>query len=112
MAVYVDGSKNRYGRLVMCHMLADTPAELFAMVDRIGVDRRHYQGFEKASCPHFDIAKSKRLLAVEAGAVAVDRDQLRDVLRRIKAAAVADVRAGKKHGWEEKSCLHMTVTVV
>lgn len=62
MTVYVDDMRAPYGRLVMCHMIADTAAELHAMADRIGVARRWYQG------DHYDIALSKRALAVAAGA--------------------------------------------
>lgn len=100
MTVYVDGAENALGRMVMCHMLADTRDELFAMADRIGVARRWYQGFEKASCPHFDIAKSKRELAVKAGAVELGRHELVAVMKRLKGAAMAHVRAGEPHGWE------------
>lgn len=68
MSVYVDASLYGYGRMVMCHMIADTPDELHAMADRIGVARRWFQAPPKASFWHYDIAKSKRALAVEAGA--------------------------------------------
>lgn len=54
-----------FGRMVMCHMIADTAAELHAMADRIGVARRWYPG------NHYDIALSKRALAVAAGAVEI-----------------------------------------
>ena len=73
MSVYVDDAAHQYGRMVMCHMMADTPAELFEMVDRIGVDRRWYQGPGKASFPHFDICQTKRRMAVELGALEVGR---------------------------------------
>lgn len=82
MSVYVDKSIYGYGRMIMCHMLADTPDELHAMADHIGVDRRWYQA--KASTPHYDIAKSKRALAVAAGAIEVDRNAMVAVVRRLR----------------------------
>lgn len=100
MPVYVDGAENAFGRMKMCHMLADTLPELLAMADKIGVDRRWYQGFDKASCPHFDVCKSKREAAVRAGAVEVSRHALAALTRTIKAEALALVKAGHKHGWE------------
>lgn len=103
MTVYVDGAENAFGRMKMCHMLADTRDELFAMADRIGVARRWYQGFDKASCPHFDIAKSKRALAIEAGAIEIGRHELATVMKRIKNAAIACVQAGQQHGWESQN---------
>lgn len=73
MACYVDASIHRYRGMVMCHLWADSEDELMAMVDRIGVDRRWAQRPPKASWLHFDIAKSKRALAVAAGAIETDR---------------------------------------
>ena len=77
MAVYVDNMKapfkpqHRPGRTyVMCHMIADTEAELHAMADRIGVLRKWYQG------DHYDITQSKRALAVAAGAIELSRMEL------------------------------------
>jgi hypothetical protein len=49
----------------MCHMIANDTAELHAMADRIGVARRWFQG------DHYDIALSKRRLAVAAGATEI-----------------------------------------
>lgn len=65
MTVYVDDMQARFRNMIMCHMIADTEAELHAMADRIGVARRWYQG------NHYDIAQSKRALAVSAGAVEI-----------------------------------------
>lgn len=65
MPVYVDDMRADYGRMKMCHMIADTDAELRAMADCIGVAQRWHQG------DHFDIALSKRVLAVAAGAVEI-----------------------------------------
>ena len=88
MSVYVDGSLYGYGRMVMCHMIADTPAELHAMADRIGVARRWFQAPPKASFWHYDIAKSKRALAVAAGAIECDRNTFVANLRRIRESRV------------------------
>jgi len=75
MAVYVDDMRAAYGRMVMCHMLADTDDELHAMAARIGVARRWWQSPEKTSGSHYDIALSKRALAVAAGAVEITMRQ-------------------------------------
>lgn len=88
MAVYVDQSIYRYGRMVMCHMLADTPEELHAMADQIGVARRWFQAPPKASFPHYDVCMSKRSIAVAHGAVECDRSQLVAAMRRIRASGI------------------------
>ena len=98
--VYVEDARNRFGRMVMSHMLADSLRELFEMADRIGVARKWYQGPGKASCPHFDISASKRELAIQEGALVVDRRGLVDVMRRIKEEALARVRSGLPPGWD------------
>lgn len=71
MSVYVDNMRAPYGRLIMCHMIADTDEELHAMADRIGVARKWHQAPPKASSSHYDICLSKRALAVAAGAVEI-----------------------------------------
>lgn len=93
MAVYVDDMAAPFGRMVMCHMLADSTEELLAMADRIGVARRWLQ---KAGTPreHFDIAKSKRVLAVAAGAREIDGDGLKEILRRRRDSPPAAAPGG------------------
>lgn len=71
MAVYVDDMRAKFGRMVMCHMLADTDDELHAMADRIGVARKWWQSPHVSSGSHYDIALSKRAQAVAAGAVEI-----------------------------------------
>ena len=68
MTVYVDDMRAPFGRMVMCHMIADTDDELHAMAARIGVARRWWQSPHKTSGSHYDIALSRRALAVEFGA--------------------------------------------
>lgn len=70
MTVYVDDMHAPFGRMIMCHMIADTEAELHVMADRIGVARKWYQG------DHYDIALSKRALAVRYGAREITLRQL------------------------------------
>lgn len=82
MAVYVDDMRARYGQMVMCHMVADTLPELHAMADRIGVARRWYQGPPVTRWPHYDIALSKRALAVQAGALEIKQREAPAVARR------------------------------
>jgi len=68
MSVYVDDARLPFGRMRMCHMIADTREELFAMADAIGVPRRHiqYPGWPRE---HFDICMAKRALALHYGAI-------------------------------------------
>jgi hypothetical protein len=70
MTVYVDDMFAPYRGMKMSHMIADTEDELHAMADRIGVARRWYQG------DHYDICQSKRQLAIQLGAIALNRMQL------------------------------------
>ena len=69
MTVYVDDMcdypMGRFRRMKMSHMIADTEDELHVMAQTIGVHRKWYQG------DHYDIAKSKRALALGYGAVAI-----------------------------------------
>lgn len=77
MTVYVDDARAPLGRMLMCHMLADTEQELHAMADTIGVARRWYQG------DHYDISLGRRARAVRLGAAEVTtRDLVR--LRRAR----------------------------
>lgn len=78
--VYVDDMRAPFGRMVMCHMIADSDEELLAMADNIGVSRRWHQhpGTHKS---HFDICLSKRAKAVKAGAVEISIMELGRMLR-------------------------------
>ena len=79
MAVFVDGMTCGYGRMIMCHMAADTTEELLAMADKIGVQRKWLQ-HPGTWREHFDICKAKRALAVKFGAIEVSQREF--VLRK------------------------------
>lgn len=66
MAVYVDNFEARFGRMLMCHMRANTFEELHKMADKIGVNRKWFQSDSRY--PHYDICKSKKALAIKFGA--------------------------------------------
>jgi len=90
MTVYVDLHQTgwRVGRMKMCHMMADTEDELHAMADKIGVNRRHFQGWDKASCVHYDICLAKRALAVSFGAIEMDKYLRSTLYRKLRAERV------------------------
>jgi hypothetical protein len=75
VAVYVDDMRAGYRRMVMCHMIADSQAELDAMADRIGVDHKWIQNAGSYR-EHFDICMSKRILALQWGAVEISQKEL------------------------------------
>lgn len=67
MAVYIDNMNARFGRMIMCHMVADTTEELLQMVDRIGVNRKWIQDAGTYS-EHFDISLGAKQKALQLGA--------------------------------------------
>lgn len=75
MPVYVDDMNMPYRGMRMFHMIAGSTEELVAMADLIGVQRRWLQHAGTAR-EHFDIAKGKRDLALQHGAVGVTWSQL------------------------------------
>jgi len=81
MSVYVDHGKIPYGRMKMCHMLADSEEELLDMADTIGVSQNWIQ--RPARNPvHFDICQAKRKLAVAVGAKEISPRELVELMKR------------------------------
>lgn len=86
MTVYVDDMKAAFRGMIMCHMLADTEEELLAMADKIGLNRKWHQ-YPGKSNSHFDIALSKRALAVAAGAKEITWREAGKMTRERRLAA-------------------------
>jgi hypothetical protein len=88
MPVFVDTMRARFGRMIMCHMFADTDEELHAMAAKIGVSRRWHQrppckapGMD-ASWSHYDICMSKKDMARAFGAIEIEYRDLPNWLKQ------------------------------
>jgi len=83
MTVYIDKMNAPYGRMIMCHMLADTEEELYEMANKTGVNRKwvQYPGTYKM---HFDICLAKKEKALSLGAVEISQGELRQLLKKKK----------------------------
>lgn len=62
MTVFVDDMCAPFGRMKMCHMVADTEQELHEMAAKIGVSRKWYQD------DHYDVCLSMKAKALVLGA--------------------------------------------
>lgn len=82
MSVYVDESRNQFGRMKMAHLIADTLDELHAMAEKIGLKREWFQ--DKASTPHYDVSISRKKAAVALGAKVLDRREFVAVIKRLR----------------------------
>ena len=78
--VYVDNMKAQLGRMIMCHMVADTKEELLDMVDKIGVQRKWIQD-EGTYSEHFDVSLGARKKAVEFGAKEITMREFSQICR-------------------------------
>lgn len=89
MSVYVDDMRASLGRMIMCHMVADTREELFIMADAIGVERKWVQD-PHTYREHFDVCLSKRTAAVVAGSIEISQVELGRLIvaKRKKRASI------------------------
>ena len=77
--VYVDNMEAPFGRMIMCHMYADSIFELHIMARNIGINKKWFQ--DKSGFPHYDICKSKKALAVRLGAKEITARELVTLVR-------------------------------
>lgn len=94
MTVYVDSAFIPYRNMLMCHMIADSREELDQMADLIGVNRKWIQD-PGTYREHYDIAKSKRQLAIENGAIEITFKEFGYKLLERKKVFLESIRANK-----------------
>ena len=99
MVVYVDDMykipMGQFGRMKMSHMMADTTEELLEAVDKIGVNRKWIQ-HKGTKLEHFDIAMSKRKLAIKNGVIAISmRILARAAMQRKDNNSILNVELAK-----------------
>jgi len=82
MAVYVDKSKNQYRGMIMSHLLADTVDELHEFAQKLGLKR---EWFQPKSTPHYDVCQRVRKLAIQLGAIEIDRNKTVEIIRKFRA---------------------------
>lgn len=87
MTVYVDKARNKYKRMVMCHLMADTLDELHEFAARLGMKREWYQ---PVSTPHYDLSLSRRAMALELGAVEIDEKKVVEIIRAYRSRATPE----------------------
>ena len=97
MSVYVDplllNSSNAhkvFANKLSCHMYADSVDELHEMADVIGLKRSWFQEF--STMPHYDLVESKRVLAIENGAIEQNR---REAVNKWKELKVNRIETNK-----------------
>lgn len=88
MAVYIDDMNAKYGRMTMCHMIADSTEELLRMARLIGIDKKWIQK-SGTTHEHFDVSVTKKKLALDQGAIPISTKKLGKILldRRAKQKA-------------------------
>ena len=77
--VYVDHARIPYGRMLMSHLMADTPDELREIAGKLNIERHiQHPGTPKE---HLDVSESKREAAIRMGAASVTGRQLAAIIR-------------------------------
>lgn len=89
MTVYVDNARRRFGRMIMCHMLADSETELHRMAAAIGLRREWFQR------DHYDLSLTRKEDAIRRGAVEVTSRAMVGIRRRYRVR-VAGTRLAKE----------------
>lgn len=80
MSVYVDHlmtciPKGRFRWTSSCHLFADSVVELHLFAARIGMKREWFQISNGRKLSHYDLNETRRALAIQLGAIELDRRQ-------------------------------------
>lgn len=70
MSVYVDDMQAPFRGMIMCHMFADSDAELNAFARQLGLK------FAWKHKEHFDISQSKKAEAIKLGAIEITQHEM------------------------------------
>jgi len=81
--VVVDQPIYRFRNMKMCHMMSKDLEALHAMARRIGLKPEWFQN-KPGGTPHYDVAMSKRALAITYGAVVVGRREIHEIIKHFK----------------------------
>jgi hypothetical protein len=73
--VYVDNFNAPFGRMIMCHMVADSTEELLCMVKAIGVASKWIQ-YKGTNREHLVICLSMKKKAISLGAMEINMREL------------------------------------
>jgi hypothetical protein len=70
MAIYVDDAKIKFRHMKMCHLIADSDAELMEFAGKLGL-RPEWKHRD-----HFDVCITKRQKAIDLGAIEISQHEL------------------------------------
>jgi hypothetical protein len=103
MAVYVDDAVWPWRGQLWCHLAADSLDELHAFAKKIGMKRVWFQCPPKTRYPHYDLNENRRRVAIEKGALAVDKRVLLGKTKLLMEqyrdqVAIDAILAGKPRG--------------
>lgn len=80
MTVYIDNMNAKYGRMIMCHMIADTSEELKRMAHLINLNVKWIQ-YPDTYKEHFDISLGYKQKALAHGAIEISMRELGAMIR-------------------------------
>lgn len=105
MTVYVDDMRAKFGRMIMCHMIADSDDELHAMAAKIGLKRHWHQCPPKASHSHYDVSLSFKAKALREGAVQITWRQMALMRKRERVTgSMGDPATVEAWAYEQACC--------